>query len=134
MRSNKQLQCAHAQMFWILNIGISKCFYWNLNQSCKSWLKNSNPFWRYKQNTDCISTKWNAHPLLCSTCLTSLLNMFWVNQQELFFMSIPKNFLKKFPKKLQKKWLTASQLTEVEPYDECFPWNYWDHILMDFPE
>ena len=47
-------------MFEILNIGISKCFYWNLDQSCKIWLKNSNPFWRYKQNVDCISPKWNS--------------------------------------------------------------------------
>ena len=27
-------------------------------------------------------------PLLCSTCLTSFLNMFWAIQQELFFKTI----------------------------------------------
>ena len=53
------LQCAHAQMFEILNIETSKCFYWNLDQNCKIWLKISNPLWRYQQNVDCISTKWN---------------------------------------------------------------------------
>ena len=26
-----------------------KCFYWNLDQSCKIYLKNSNPFWRCKK-------------------------------------------------------------------------------------
>ena len=55
--------------FKFLNTGISKCFYWNLDQGCKIWLKNSNPFWRYKQNTDRISTKWNAHPLLARIAL-----------------------------------------------------------------
>ena len=40
-------------------IGISKSFYWNLNLSCKISLKNSGLLWRYKQNADWISTKWN---------------------------------------------------------------------------
>ena len=46
-----------------------KCFYWNLNQSCKIQTKCSNPFWRYKQNTDRISTKWNAHPFFARIAL-----------------------------------------------------------------
>ena len=29
---------------------------------------------------------------------------------------------------------TAFKFTEVGPYDERFPWNHWDNILMDFPK
>ena len=43
-------------------------FLLKLGSELQNLLKNSNPFWRYKQNTDCIatkrniSTKWNATP------------------------------------------------------------------------
>ena len=34
----------------------------------------------------------------------------------------------------QSCWLTAFKFTEMKPHDECFSWNYWDHILTCFPE
>ena len=40
-------------------------------------------------------------PLLYSTCLTSLFNIFWAIQQELFFMSIPKKNLKSLAYSIQ---------------------------------
>ena len=52
----------HVQMCHVLSRGMSKCFHWNLDQRCKIYLKNSNLLWRYKQNTDRISTKWNTPP------------------------------------------------------------------------
>ena len=39
-------------MFHILSREMSKCFHWNLSQSCKTELENSNRLWRYKQNAD----------------------------------------------------------------------------------
>ena len=58
-------------------------------------------------------------PLICSTCLTILLNIFYVIHQELFFMFILKKFVK-----LQtvveffwkSRWLEAFKLSEVEPH------------------
>ena len=49
------------------------------------------------------STCLSPSPLLCSTCLTSLLNMFWAIQLELFFTPILKN-LPNSKKKKKKNW------------------------------
>ena len=60
----------HVQMFPILSVGMSKCFYWNLDQSCKIKLKSFSLPCRYKQNTDRISANWNAQKVIYIYFLT----------------------------------------------------------------
>ena len=79
-------------------------------------------------------------PLFWSICLISLFNMFWAIQLELLVMLILRKCAKLQKKKTVMECffllslLTASKFTEVESYDYRFPWNHWDHLLMDFPK
>ena len=57
----KESRVAHAQIFQILSILMWKYFYWIFDQIIKILLKNSKPFWRYKQYINWTFAKWNAH-------------------------------------------------------------------------
>ena len=63
-------------------------------------------------------------PLLCSTCLTSLLNMFWAIQQELFFMPI----LRKFANLATQK-RTMMEIFWVKPLAYSIK-IYWSGTLL----
>ena len=77
--------------------------------------------------------------LLCSTCITFLLNIFWGIHQELFFMFIPKKIAKLQKENrggafLKKLLAYSIQIFWMELHDKCLPWNHWYHISMYFPE
>ena len=66
-------------------------------------------------------------PLLCSTCLTLLFNMFcWAINQELCFMSILKIIAKLKRKKTvveffwKSRWLTVSRFAQAESHNDFF--------------
>ena len=84
----------------------------------------------------------SLHPLLCSTCLTFLLDIFWAIHQEFSLCQLlknsqnsksnnnKKNMVESFRK---SRWLTAYVFTEVKPHNKRLSWNHWYHILMYFP-
>ena len=85
----------------------------------------------------CSSFGTTVSPLLlCSNCLTFLLNIFSTIYEELFFMSILTNFAR-LPNKSVREFfwkscrLTASKFAEVEPGIKCLPWNYWIAIIWN---
>ena len=61
-----------------------------------------------------ISTPF-PRPLLYSTCLTSLYNMFWAIQQELFFMLILKEFTKLQKRKTVMEFLFSKVIGSHHP-------------------
>ena len=72
--------------------------------------------------------------LLCSNCLSFLLNILGAIYQELFFMSILKklpNLKKKYAVEFfwERRWFAASKYAEVGFHDQWLPWNHWYHYL-----
>ena len=68
--------------------------------------------------------------LLCSTCITFLLNIFWGIHQELFFMFIPKKIAKLQKENhggafLKKLLAYSIQIFWMELHDKCLSWNHW---------
>ena len=58
-------------------------------------------------------------PLLCSTCLTFLLNIFWTIHQEYFFLSI----LKKFAKLKKEPWWSSFGKVVGLQHPNLLKWN-----------
>ena len=72
-------------------------------------------------------------PLLCSTRLTSLLNMFWAIQQELFFKSILKKFANlPLPKKNMMEFFFGE--TVSLQLQNLLKWNLTIIVFLEITE
>ena len=65
-------------------------------------------------------------PLLCSTCLTFLLNIFWTIHQEYFFLSI----LKKFAKLKKEPWWSSFGKVVGLQHPNLLKWNPKISVLV----
>ena len=78
-----------------------------------------------------ISTPF-SRPLLYSTCLTSLHNMFWAIQQELFFISILKEFTKLQERKTVMEFLFSKVIGSHHP--NLLKWNPRMSVFLGITE